>query len=225
MAVDKTKPDKDRSRGIWGHLGAAFLVASFLFFGVGRDIIKKECPPENKTEGGKNPNQGENQFRYYDTVIKLLENEVSFNWQRLSCYLITNSILFAAWAIILAEIEKPPRILLAGIALLGSLLSVVWTFASVRGNRFHFFWLEKLRKFEEDKIPNEDERIFLPFEKLTKGEKIKFREKGIQLKWLAKKTGVGNFFVFLSTVFLVIYLLITIYSFSIPGLPWFFRDP
>ena len=173
-----------------------------------------------------NPNSAKDKMDYYNRAINLLEHEVSFNWQRLTCFLTTNSILFAAWAIMFAEIDKPPRILLVGMSLLGFLLSVVWTFASIRGNRFHFFWIQKVREFEENEsnhIPDEH-KLFLPLRELTRDGKVEVGVETIELKWLAKLR-VGDFFTFLSTAFVVVYLLLTIYSFYIPERPPFFRDP
>jgi len=198
-----------------------------------RDKVKAESETtgqqkalnEEKQRKNNTHNLDEYKFKenYYPTAIKLLENEVCFNWQRLSCFLITNSIVFAAWAIILAEMSYPPKTLLILIGLLGLVFSILWRSAAIRGNKFHFFWLEKLRKFEEDKIPEPEYRIFIPFEDLTKGRRVKFRREEIELKGLAR-LGVGRFFVLLSEVFLWIYFLITVYSFSIPSLPWLFPN-
>jgi hypothetical protein len=171
---------------------------------------------------GQNPSQYEFEKKYYPTLTKLLENEVTFNWQRLSCFLITNSIILATWAIILAEMANPPRILLIGIALSGLFFSFFWRSAAIRGNRFHFFWLEKLRKFEDCNIP-EKYRIFIRFKEFTTKGLVRIWKKDIKLEWLAK-VGVGEFFILLAYIFLVIYLLITVYSIFIPSLPFFFPN-
>lgn len=91
------------------------------------------------------------------------------------------------------------------------------------GGTGSIFLDSKLREFEEHNVP-EEHRLFVPLRELTAKGKTRVGKKNIRLEGLAG-LGVGNFFVFLSSAFLSIYLLITVYSFFIPSLPLLFRDP
>lgn len=93
-------------------------------------------------------------FETYKIVVGLLSSEGNLNWQRLYNSLVANSIVLAAWAVVLTQGNmckwlRAPLLLL--ISLFGLILTTLWASATARGNTYHRYWLLRLN-FLEDKI-------------------------------------------------------------------------
>lgn len=197
---------------------------------------------ESKNDSGLKKIDEKKHLETYKVVIQLLNNEVNLNWQRLYNFLLANTILITAWVLIftqgrgLAKELSSAKELLVGISFLGFILSIFGASATATGNAYHGYWLlwlnflekenelvhnvfgkmESFIKYKSVNIKSQDEKVndqCCCCSKLLTPH-INYKLYTIQMPRIPA-VRVMTYFALMAVLFIVIYLLLLIYSFCL----------
>ncbi len=105
----------------------------------------------------KNNNEGKNELsakEIYSDLVQLVKHSELLRWNRFHNYLMINSILVVAWAIIyVSEQCSPIKIfVLIGICILGGISGIVWSGLGYRSCKFHNRFLKMAKELENKHI-------------------------------------------------------------------------
>jgi hypothetical protein len=88
-------------------------------------------------------------WHIYDVLLKMIETDGNWIWQRWHYLLLANSFLFGAAGAIVGLQPAPSWGILALLSWAGMMLCVGWHLTAVHGGYYHDMWIRRARRIEE----------------------------------------------------------------------------